>query len=71
MTYPFCNDNMSITTIRKEKEMVCIEEVKDITSEIAELLASATKEQKQQIKWILIGAQITSEGSRAKKTEVV
>ncbi len=51
--------------------MVSIEEVKDITSEIAELLASATKEQKQQIKWILIGAQITSEGSRAKKTEVV
>lgn len=44
--------------------MVKIEEMKDLTSEIAELLAHATKEQKQQIKWILIGAQITSEGMR-------
>lgn len=47
--------------------MVNIEEVKDLTSEIAELLSRATKEQKQQIKWILIGAQITSEGMGMKR----
>ena len=45
--------------------MVNIEEVKDLTKEIAELLANATKEQKQQVKWLLIGAKITSEGMAA------
>ena len=41
--------------------MVSLNEARDLTEEIAELLEKATLEQKLQIKGILIGAQIASE----------